>query len=113
MVVDQHHADGLHRTQEASEHCVSYVHSPNRASQLPYLVRRASADGQLGEGTQRTECLTAEAQRADPLQIVKVPQLGCAMLLGCAQPKSLVIKRPRVEYVCASAVSGGRAPMKG
>ncbi len=48
-----------------------------------YLLSGARAQGKFGEGAQRAEGFAAEAERADPLQVVKGPQLGRAVLLGC------------------------------
>jgi hypothetical protein len=47
------------------------------------LLSGARAQGKFGEGAQRAEGFAAEAERADPLQVVKGPQLGRAVLLGC------------------------------
>jgi len=47
-----------------------------------YLLRGSGADAQFGEGTERAECLTAEAEGADGLQVAKLPQFGCAVFLG-------------------------------
>jgi len=47
-----------------------------------YLFGSASADSELGESTQGTQRFTTEAISANPLKVVKISKLGCAVLFS-------------------------------